>query len=46
MIACMFCTRPGGTVGVVEPRKAVESGGGSTSGIDETKGGVVFRELV
>ena len=46
MIVCVFCTRLGGIVGVVEPRGAVESGGGGTSGIDETRGGVVFCELV
>ena len=46
MIACVFCTRLGGTVGVVERRGAVESGGGGTSGIDETRGSVVFCELV
>ena len=46
MIACMFCTWLGGTVGVVERRGAVESGGGGTSGIDETRGSFVFCKLV
>ena len=33
----MFCTRLGGTVKIVEPRGAVESKGGGTSGIDKTE---------
>ena len=41
MVAYVFCTRLGGTVGIVEPRGVVESGGGGTSGIDETRGGVL-----
>ena len=46
MIAYVFCTRFGGTVGIVEPRSVVESGGGGTSGIDKNRGGIVFCELV
>ena len=41
MVAYVFCTRLGGTVGIVEPRGVVESGGGGTSGIDENRGGVL-----
>ena len=42
----MFCTKLGGTFWIVEPRGVVESGGGSTSGIDKNRSGIVFCKLV
>ena len=39
--ASIFCTRLGGTGGIVEPRGVVELGGGGTGGIDEPRGSVV-----
>ena len=43
--ASIFCTRLGGTGGIVEPGGTAELRGGGTGGIDKPRGGVVVALL-